>query len=43
MLEVQKMILSDRDSGKFSQSNANWYSVDLSYTPVSDYWGENWS
>ncbi|MFY9873581.1 MAG: hypothetical protein WAK17_28070 [Candidatus Nitrosopolaris sp.] len=26
----------------YSYPNINWYSVDISYTPMSDYWGENW-
>ncbi|MGB8937434.1 MAG: hypothetical protein WCC17_20270 [Candidatus Nitrosopolaris sp.] len=26
------------NSSKFSQSNASWYSVDISYTPMNDYW-----
>jgi hypothetical protein len=26
------------NSSKFSQSNACWYSVDISYTPMNDYW-----
>ena len=31
------------NSSKFSQSNASWYSVDISYTPPdSSSVGENW-
>jgi hypothetical protein len=23
-------------------SRSSWYSVDISYSPMNDYWGENW-
>jgi hypothetical protein len=47
MLEVQKTILNRiinesqeilNNSSNFSQSNTSWYSVDISYTPMNDYW-----
>jgi hypothetical protein len=52
-LEVQKTILNKiinesqeilNNSSKFFQPNASWYSVDISYTPMTDYWTDNyWS
>lgn len=27
----------------YSYPIANWYSVDISYTPMNDYWGKNWT
>ena len=47
MLEVQKTILNriidefqqtPNNSSKFSQPNASWYSVDISYPPMNNYW-----
>ena len=29
-------------STDYSYPNINWYSVDISYTPMNDYWGKNW-
>jgi transposase len=47
MLEAQKTILNRiidefqqtlNNSCKFSQPDASWYSVDISYTPMNNYW-----
>ena len=29
------------NGSKFSQSNVGWYSVDISYPSMIDYWGQN--
>ncbi|MGA9149364.1 MAG: hypothetical protein WBZ36_02205 [Candidatus Nitrosopolaris sp.] len=50
-LEVQKRILNRiinesqeilDNSSKFLQPNTSWYSVDISYPPMIDYWADNY-
>jgi hypothetical protein len=50
-LEVQKTILNRiinesqeilNNSSKFLQPNASWYSVDISYLPMNDYWADSY-
>jgi hypothetical protein len=41
----QESTLLDRsisDNTDYSDPIANWYPVDISYTPMDDYWDKNW-